>query len=163
MLAGIQFLIPMDNLVVLKHFGPTSNINFLRSLTIMHLSIIQKHVCGIENCPWLNKNIKLNICITATIFSGKREKQTTWRTGQIIGISEIAIQETLKRLRQTITGELSQASGGDHWSFWKTMKKILPGEKKLTSPSICVNRTLSSDKRCIASAFNTFSRQRRLG
>ena len=36
------------------------------------------------------------------------------------------------------------------------MKKILPGEKKVTSPSITINGFVSSDKQCIANAFNTF-------
>ena len=36
------------------------------------------------------------------------------------------------------------------------MKKILPGEKKATSPNISVNGSVTSDKRCIADAFNKF-------
>ena len=82
-----------------------SSINLLRSLN-HRAPIIQKRVHGIDNRPWLIIKINLN-CISATIFLGKREKQTTRRTGQIIGVSEVALQETLKRLRRTIRGELS--------------------------------------------------------
>ena len=36
------------------------------------------------------------------------------------------------------------------------MKKILPGEKRATSPNISVNGSVTSDKRCIANPFNKF-------
>ena len=36
------------------------------------------------------------------------------------------------------------------------MKKILPGENKAISPNISVNGSVTSDKRCIANAFNKF-------
>ena len=36
------------------------------------------------------------------------------------------------------------------------MKKILPGEKRATSPNISVNESVTSDKRCIENAFNKF-------
>ena len=36
------------------------------------------------------------------------------------------------------------------------MKKILPGEKRATFPNISVNGSVTSDKRCIANAFNKF-------
>lgn len=52
--------------------------------------------------------------------------------------------------------QLIKASGGDHRSFWRTMKKILSGEKKATSPNIKINAIVSSDKQCIANAFNKF-------
>ena len=45
-------------------------------------------------------------------------------------------------------------SVGDPRTSWKTMKKILPGEKKATSPNISVNGSVTSDKLCIANAFN---------
>ena len=38
------------------------------------------------------------------------------------------------------------------------MKKIMPGEKRATSPNISVNGSVTSDKRCIANAFNNFFR-----
>ena len=38
---------------------------------------------------------------------------------------------------------LIEESGGVHRSFWKTIKKILPGEKKATSPNIKVDGVVS--------------------
>ena len=51
---------------------------------------------------------------------------------------------------------LIEESGGEHRSFWKTGKKILPGEEKATSPNMNINGLVSSDKQCIANAFNKF-------
>ena len=51
---------------------------------------------------------------------------------------------------------LIEESGVDHRSFWKTMKKILPGEKKGTSPYIQIDGVVSSGKQCIANAFHKF-------
>ena len=58
------------------------------------------------------------------------------------------------RRRKRLTIDVLLMSGGDPRTFWKTMTKILPGEKKATSPNMSVNGSVTSDKRCIANAFN---------
>ena len=62
----------------------------------------------------------------------------------------------IRSAKASYNKRLIEESGGDHRSFWRTMKKILPGEKKVTSPNIKVNGVVSSDKQCIANAFNKF-------
>ena len=120
-----------------------------------HAPIIQKRVRGIDNCPWLNKNIKLNMR-QRDYFLGKARKTNHSEDWSNYRCFRNRVTRDVKKAKADYNKRIIDESGGDHRSFWKTMKKILPGEKKSTSPSIRVNGTLSSDKRCIASAFNTF-------
>ena len=53
---------------------------------------------------------------------------------------------------------LIEESGGLDRSFWKMIKKILPGEKKVTSPNIKIDR-VSSDKKCTANTCNKSGKQ----
>ena len=62
----------------------------------------------------------------------------------------------IRSAKASYNKRLIEESGGDHRSFWKTIKKILPVEKKATSPNIEVDGVVSSDKQCIANAFNKF-------
>ena len=66
------------------------------------------------------------------------------------------VTNEIRSARASYNKRLIEKSGGDHRSFWKRMKKILPGEKKVTSPNIKINDVVSSDKQCIANAFNKF-------
>lgn len=90
------------------------------------------------------------------IFSRKPEQQITRRTGRGIDALEIASQTTSGTAKAAYNRRLIDESGGDPKTFWKTMKKVLPGEKRATSPNVSVNGSVTSDKRCIANAFKKF-------
>ena len=45
-------------------------------------------------------------------------------------------------------------SGNDHRAFWKTLKKVLPGENKAISQNLNINGTLTNEKPLIADSFN---------
>ena len=66
------------------------------------------------------------------------------------------VTKEIRSAKASYNKRLIEESGGDHRSFWKTIKKILPGEKKATSPNNKVDGVVSSDKQCIANAFNKF-------
>ena len=63
------------------------------------------------------------------------------------------VTKEIRSAKASYNKRLIEESGGDHRSFWKTIKKILPGEKKATAPNIKVDGVVSSDKQCIANAF----------
>ena len=65
-------------------------------------------------------------------------------------------QKPLRSAKASYNKRLIEESGGDHRSFWKTVKKLLLVEKKATSPFIKVDGVVSSEKQCIANAFNKF-------
>ena len=46
--------------------------------------------------------------------------------------------------------------GNDHKAFWRTIKKVLPGERKAASPKISIDGTLTSDNNRIADSFNKY-------
>ena len=64
-----------------------------------HAPVIQKHVRGMDNCPWLNRSIKVNLR-SVIIFSGKPEQQITRRTGRGIDALEIASRLTSRRRKR---------------------------------------------------------------
>ena len=51
---------------------------------------------------------------------------------------------------------LIDKSGNDHKAFWRTIKKVLPGERKAASPNISIDGTLTSDKNRIADSLNQY-------
>ena len=57
------------------------------------------------------------------------------------------VTNDIKKAKAAYNRHLIDESGGDPKTFWKTMKKILPGEKRATHPNISVNRSETSDKR----------------
>ena len=63
---------------------------------------------------------------------------------------------SIKKAKAAYNRKLIERIGNDHKAFWKTLKKILPGNKKSVSPNIRIQGTLSSDKNLIANSFNSF-------
>lgn len=59
------------------------------------------------------------------------------------------VTNEIRSAKASYNKRLIEESGGDLKSFWRTMKKFLPGEKKVTSPNIKINGFDSSDKQCI--------------
>ena len=63
---------------------------------------------------------------------------------------------SIKKAKAAYNRKLIERNGNDHKTFWKTLKKILPGNKKYVSLNIRMQGTLSSDKNLIANSVNSF-------
>ena len=120
-----------------------------------HAPVIQKRVRGIENCPWLNKDIKA-IMRQRDYFHSKAKKTNLTEDWASYRCFRNRATNCIKKAKAAYNRKLIERSENDHNAFWKTLKKILPGEKKTASPNICVQGTMSSDKKLIANAFNGF-------
>ena len=62
---------------------------------------------------------------------------------------------SIKKAKAAYNRKLIERIGNDHKAFWKTLKKIFPGNKKSVSPNIRIQGTLSFDKNLIANSFNS--------
>ena len=63
------------------------------------------------------------------------------------------VSNSVKKAKQTYNKKLIENHQGDAKAFWRTMKTILPGEKKTVSAkSIEVNGELRGDERKIANS-----------
>ena len=120
-----------------------------------HAPIIQKRVRGVDNCPWLNKTIKSSMRHRDYLLAKarKRNQSEDWANYRRF---RNQVSNSIKKAKAAYNRRLIDECGNDHKAFWRTMKKILPGEKKAVSPSIKTGETLSTDKKCIASSFNKF-------
>ena len=66
------------------------------------------------------------------------------------------VSNSVKKAKQTYNKKLIENHQGDAKAFWRTMKTVLPGEKKTAGKSIEVNGKLCGDERKIANSFNSF-------
>ena len=64
------------------------------------------------------------------------------------------MSNSIKKAKGAYNRRLVDECGNSHKAFGRTMKKILPGKTKTVSTKIQTGETLSSDKKCIANAFN---------
>ena len=117
--------------------------------------MIQRRFRGVDNCPWLNRSIKVNMR-QRDYFLKKARKTNHSEDWARYRCFRNRVTSHIKKAKAAYNGRLIDESGGDPRTFWKTMTKILPGEKKATSPNMSVNGSVTSDKRCIANAFNKF-------
>ena len=120
-----------------------------------HAPLTQRRVRGIDNCPWLNNSIKATMR-QRDYFHKRALKSNTSQDWASYRHFRNRVTNEIRSAKASYNKRLIEESGGDHRSFWRTMKKILPGEMKVTSPNIKVNGVVSSDKQCIANAFNKF-------
>ena len=121
-----------------------------------HAPLTQRRVRGIDNCPWLNKSIKATMRQRDYLHKSRALKSNSSEDWASYRRFRNRVTNEIRSAKASYNKRLIEESGGDHRSFWRTMKKILPGEKKVTSPNIKVNGVVSSDKQCIANAFNKF-------
>ena len=120
-----------------------------------HAPLIQRRVRGVDNCPWLNKNIKANMR-QREYFHKKAKKTDRSEDWANYRHFRNRVTKDMRKAKASYNRRVIDESGGDHRSLWRTMKKILPGEKKPTSPNVKIDGALSSDKQSIANAFNNF-------
>ena len=82
-----------------------------------------------------------------TINSEDWTNYRCWRNG---------VSNSIRKAKASYNHRLIKDSGKDHKAFWKTMKKILPGEKTAVSPKINTGQSIITDRKTIARAFNKF-------
>ena len=106
-------------------------------------------------CPWLNKNIKINMRRRDFLLKKARKtnKSEAWANYRCC---RNGVSNSIRKAKASYDHRLSKDSGKDHKAFWKTMKKILPGEKTAVSPKINTGQSITTDRRTIARAFNKF-------
>ena len=116
---------------------------------------MHKRVRGVNNCPWLNSDIKRDM----------RERDIFLMKARKTHLSENWTK--YRYFRNRVTGKIKKAKigynrrvidedGHDSKAFWRTVKKLLPSDSKEASPTIKIGNNLSSDKRSIANAFNKY-------
>ena len=106
-----------------------------------HAPFIQKRIRGIDNCPWIARNIKVDMW------------PKDW--------------SNYRCLRNQVTNKLRKANTVITWNLWKTakmiqrpsgkqFKKIVPGTMTKSSvPTMNIDGKPTSDKKHIANALNT--------
>ena len=143
--------------------GPPVDVNdlwadFKRAVVMVadrHAPVIQKRVCGVDNCPWLNRSIKVNMrhCDYFLRKARTANDSEDWARYRCF---RNHVTNDIKKAKAAYNRRLIDEIDFDPKTFWKTMKKIMPREKRATSPNISVNGSVTSDKWCIANAFNKF-------
>ena len=119
--------------------------NIFVSIANRHTPVMHKRVRGLDNCPWLKRDM--------------RERNFFFMKASKTRLSENWTKD--RYFRNRVTGKIIKAKeaynrrgvieedGHDSNAFWGTVKKLLPGDNK--EPF-----NLSSDKRSIGNAFNKY-------
>ena len=120
-----------------------------------HAPFIQKRVRGINKCPWMNKEIKSDIrqrdfCLRKARKSNTNEDWSNYRC------MRNRVTSKIKKARSAFNRKLVERNSEDPKAFWRTVKKILPGESKSASLSMKIDGDVCADKKKIADGFNKF-------
>ena len=120
-----------------------------------HAPLIQKTVRGLNSCPWITGNIKKDIRQRDYLLKKARK---TSRDEDWLAYKSIRnrVSNSIKKAKQTYNKKLIENNQGDARAFWRTMKSILPGEKKSSPKTMDINGELCSDENRIANHFNSF-------
>ena len=122
-----------------------------------HAPLIQKRVRVFQNCPWVSSKIKQDIR-QRDYYLKKARKTTRDEDWLNYRASRNRVTRNIKKAKQAYNKRLVESHCGDKKAFWKTMKKILPGERKsaATSSAIQLNGETCTDNLKIANGFNSF-------
>ena len=120
-----------------------------------HAPVLHKRVQGVDMCPWLSKNIKINMRRCNFLLKRPRNMNNSkdWANYQCC---RNKVSNSIRKANASYHYHLVKDSGKDHKALWKAIKKILPGEKTAVFPKINSGQSITSDKKAIASAFNKF-------
>ena len=120
-----------------------------------HAPFIQKRVRG-RDCPWITGQIKREIRHRDFLLKKARKSKLDedWLAYRTV---RNRVSNIVRRAKQTYNKKLIKDHQDDSKTFWKTMKKILPGEKKSSViKNIQVDGKLCTNNKKIANAFNMF-------
>ena len=123
------------------------------SVANRHAPIIQKRVRGIDNCPWLNKDIKRDIRRRNYMLKRARKTNLTedWANYRQL---RNRVTSKIKDAKGSYNRHLIEQNSDDPKAFWQTVKKIVPGERKEMPSTIKIGENVSSDTTAIANALN---------
>ena len=88
-------------------------------------AIIQRRVRGIDNCPWLNKEIK-QVMRQRDYFHSKARKTNDCEDWPSYRCHRNSVSNAIKKRQRRLIDE----SGNDHKAFWRTIKKGFTWRKK---------------------------------
>ena len=122
-----------------------------------HAPLIQKRVRGVDNCPWMTGQIKKDIRQRDFLLKKARKSSHDehWLAYKSM---RNCVTNSVKRAKQTYNRKLIDNYKDDTKAFWRTMKKIIPGNKiSGGSKNIIIEGVLcseASDGKKIVNSFN---------
>ena len=124
-----------------------------------HAPLIQKRVRAVDNCPWMTGQIKKHIR-QRDYFLKKARKSSRDEDWLAYKSMRNRLTNSVKRAKQTYNKKLTDNHKDDTKAFWRTMKKIIPGNKRSGgSKNINIDGVLCSEAshgKKIANDFNKF-------
>lgn len=100
-----------------------------------HAPVIHMRVRGVDVCPWLDKNININV--RRRDFHLKKARKTNNSEDRAnYRCCRNGISNNIRKAKASCNYRLIKDSGKDHKAVWKTIKKMLPSEKTTVSPKI---------------------------
>ena len=122
-----------------------------------HSPLIQKRVRGVDNCPWMTGQINKDIR-QRDYFLKKARKSSQDEDWLAYKSMRNRVTNSVKRAKQTYKKKLIDNHKDDTKAFWRTMKKIIPGNKSSGgSKNVNIDGLLCSearDRKKIANGFN---------
>ena len=119
-----------------------------------HAPLIEKRSRGID-CPWMNRKIKKTIrerdhCLIKARRTNADEHWATYRHLRNL------VTRQIRDSKSKYNRRMLEENNNDPKGFWKTIKRILPGEKKSVASSIKVNGKIITENKTIAENFNDY-------
>ena len=119
-----------------------------------HAPLIEKRSRGID-CPWMNGKIKKTIrerdhCLIKARRTNADEHWATYRHLRNL------VTRQIRDSKSKYNRRMLEENNNDPKGFWKTIKRILPGEKKSVASSIKVNGKIITENKTIAENFNDY-------
>ena len=115
---------------------------------------MEKRVRG-KPSPWISG--KLKRCIRERDYQLRKARRTNknedWATYKSLRNS---VTRSIKRAKSSYNRKLIEENMYDPKAFWKTIKKIMPGESKEVSSSFEINGEICTDNKQIPASFNSF-------
>ena len=111
--------------------------------------IIQKRMRGINNCSWMNNDIKRDMW-QRDYFLKKAHKSNDRESWANYRYYRNRVTSKIKKCKESYNRRVIEENSDDSKAFWKTVKKILPGESKKMSTSLKIGNDVSSDGKTIA-------------
>ena len=107
--------------------------------------------------PWVSSKFKQDIR-QRDYYLKKARKTSRDEDWLNYRASRNRVTKNIRKAKQAYNKRLVESYCGDEKAFWKTMKKILPGERKsaATSSAIQLNGETCTDNLKIANGFNSF-------
>ena len=124
-----------------------------------HAPLLQKRVRGVDNCPWMTGQIKKDIR-QRDYFLKKARKSSRDEDWLAYKSMRNRVTNSVKRAKQTYNKKLIDNHKDDTKAFWRTMKKIIPGNKSFGgSKNVNIDGVLCSEAshgKKTANDFNKF-------